>query len=385
MTLNSPIFLTKVKCPVCETVNEFETIRVGAYTEGDRDTDFCPTSIKWRNKRYQQYNPLLFFTATCANCFYTREFNNKFKDWQRDNNFLTYRRKIIQERHMSELDMEESVISLLGSMIDNENYPDESAVIKLLLAIYDEQQNDHPSNLDLGRFYLRVAWIFRQSGQGVEPEMTARQGVIEDIENSFADLRHWVAGFDRNIQYFEEAASRASESGSDTFGESCQKLHQLLEQCTDLIHEIEPQVEAFQTAVASGISYSGSSHPYYDYESFTDFLCKMHLTWDGVPRNELEAVRKSVQFYIRAFEAGKEVPRGNQAVQAAYLIGELSRRIGDHDTARSYFNNTIRMGQEFINEIRGDKTRTTLTRKLLEMALTQGRQNLAEAKAEEHA
>ncbi len=38
------------------------------------------------------------------------------------------------------------------------------------------------------------------------------------------------------------------------------------------------------------------------------------------------------------------------------------------------------MGQNFINEIRGDRTRTALARKLLELALAQGKKNLAEAK-----
>ena len=88
----------------------------------------------------------------------------------------------------------------------------------------------------------------------------------------------------------------------------------------------------------------------------------------------------AVRYYILAFENGKEIEPGNQSVQAAYLIAELSRKFGDHDTARRYFNQTIKMGQEFINEIRGDRTRTALARKLLELAMAQGKKNLAEAK-----
>jgi len=102
--------------------------------------------------------------------------------------------------------------------------------------------------------------------------------------------------------------------------------------------------------------------------------------WDGVPRSEKEAVRLAVRYYIGAFENGREISRGNQSIQAAYLIAELSRLIGDHDTARQYFNTTIKMGQDYINEIRGDRTRTALARKILELALAQGKKNLAEAK-----
>ena len=75
MSNESPLFLTKVECPVCKTINEFETIKVGAYVEEDHDTDFCPKGRRWHNPKYAIYNPLLFFMATCENCYYTREFN----------------------------------------------------------------------------------------------------------------------------------------------------------------------------------------------------------------------------------------------------------------------------------------------------------------------
>ena len=67
MTSDSPFFLTKVECPICRTINEFETVRLGAYVEGGRDTDFCPTEITWSQPKYQAYNPLLFFIACCSN------------------------------------------------------------------------------------------------------------------------------------------------------------------------------------------------------------------------------------------------------------------------------------------------------------------------------
>ncbi|NMC44669.1 MAG: DUF2225 domain-containing protein [candidate division Zixibacteria bacterium] len=102
--------------------------------------------------------------------------------------------------------------------------------------------------------------------------------------------------------------------------------------------------------------------------------------WNGVPRDEFEARRFAAKYYKNAFETGKEISHGNQTLQAAYLIAELSRQTGDHDTARQYFNTTVKMGQEYINEIRGDRTRTALARKILELALAQGKRNLAEAK-----
>lgn len=67
MATESPFLLFRVECPICKQLNEFETIRVGAYAEEGRDTDFCPANVKWRFPRYQGYNPLVFFIATCTN------------------------------------------------------------------------------------------------------------------------------------------------------------------------------------------------------------------------------------------------------------------------------------------------------------------------------
>jgi len=120
---------------------------------------------------------------------------------------------------------------------------------------------------------------------------------------------------------------------------------------------------------------------FHAHRSFYDFLIHIKEKWDGVPLNEKEALKYAVKYYKIAFEEGRDIAEGNQQIQASYLIAELSRRIGDYDTAREYFNTTIRTGQEFIYKNKGDQSRTALARKILELAIEQGRHNLAEAKA----
>lgn len=391
MALESPLFLSKVECPVCGTINEFETIRVGAYTEGERMTDFCPSLIKWRNPKYQKYNPLLFFAATCSNCYYTREFNNRYKEWHKDNNFRTYRLKTIKEKHLNNLASEKSFIKLIGGLLDNDKYPDETAILKLLLAVFDELLNDHPSNLDLGRFYLRVAWMFRYINAGQNrSEDEFNSGHLADIERSINDLQSWQAGFGRNIEYLNNAVDAQFDTGTETdsgtdslrqsFNSILRKLASLEEQTGQVISELDGMPTMVRQA-ASGPAPTDYGNPFYDYTGFEESLAEFLRLWDGVPRSEREAMRMAVHYYISAFETGREISRGNQSIQAAYLIAELSRQIGDHDTARQYFNTTIKRGQEFIREIKGDRTRTALTRKILELALGQGRKNLAEAKS----
>ena len=386
MALDSPLFLSKLECPVCGTINEFENIRVGAYSEESRMTDFCPSVIKWRNPKYQKYHPLTFFAATCSNCFYTREFSAKYKDWAKDNNFRRYRLKIIKEKHLASLAVDGSFIEILGTHNDHEKYPDETAIIKLLMAIYDELLNDHPSHLDLGRFYLRMAWMFRYASAGKQDSSgddMVTPGHLEDIEKGITDLSNWMSGWGRNTDYLKSAVDAHFENSpdpeNDRFKDVFNRLGNMQKEADTIITELEDLARTTRQT-AGGVASVVGENEFYDFGGFDKFLAKILRMWEGVPRNEHEAMRFAVRYYINAFEAGKEISRGNQSIQAAYLIAELSRQIGDHDTARQYFNNTIKMGQDFINEIRGDRTRTAQAKKILEMAMCQGKKNLAEAK-----
>lgn len=392
--MESPLFLIKLECPVCGAVNEFETIRVGAYTEGERLTDFCPSYIKWRNPKYQKYNPLLFFTATCYNCYYTREFNSKYREWGKDNNFRAYRLKVVKEKHLSNLAEENSLLKLIGPLLEKEKYPHETSILKLILAIFDELFNDHPSDLDLARFYLRIAWMFRHmSGSMDMPEanggIAPSSGHLEDISKGISDLQIWMDGLGRNTEYLKDAVDAYLENASSSQSSSAQekerfetimaRSHSIEEEGRLIISELGEFLDCLHKDTGE-VPADSFGEGFFNYSNFGAFLNKLIRIWNGVPRNEIEAIRLAVRHYINAFEIGKEIEHGNQTIQAAYLIAELSRQIGDHDTARQYFNTTIKAGQDFINEIRGDRNRSALTRKLLELAMTQGKKNLAEAK-----
>ena len=181
MATESPFFLSKVECPICKTINEFETVKVGSYVEEGRDTDFCPQKIKWRFPKYQSYNPLVFFVATCSNCYYSHEFNKSFKEWKSDTNFRTYRLRATKDVHLDQLAVSDSVVKQLGEAIDLSRFPNESAILKLHLAIFDEQAFDHHSKLDIGRYYLRIGWLFRGMESFADPLQAAMQGGCDAV------------------------------------------------------------------------------------------------------------------------------------------------------------------------------------------------------------
>jgi tetratricopeptide (TPR) repeat protein len=392
MAAESPFYLTKIECPICKTINEFETIKMGAYTEDGWDTDFRPLGRKWRNPRYQAHNPLLYFTATCVNCFYTREFNSSFKGWKDDAYFKTYRQKAVKETHLEQLARADSVIKAIGQELDANRFPNETAILKLLLAILDESFNEKQVHLDLGRFYLRIGWLFREMGSGENPNQQLIQGYLTDVEKKISHLRNALAAVDERLGSVEQSVNQQFEDEKIS-AELKSILYPIKDKYDieiagfrELLALTGGKVDALETVFgehrksAIGTEGGETTPGFHGHRSFYDFLNHIYAKWDGTPRNEQEALRFAVKHYKKSFEEGRDIADGNQQIQASYLIAELSRRIGDYDAAREYFNTTIRTGQEFIHKHKGDQGRTALARKILELAIEQGRSNLAEAR-----
>ncbi|MFZ1683365.1 MAG: DUF2225 domain-containing protein [Candidatus Zixiibacteriota bacterium] len=392
MANDSPFLLYRVECPICKTINEFETIRVGAYAEEGRDTDFCPTNVKWRFPRYQGYNPLVFFTATCSNCYYTRELTNNFRDWKDDVNFKTYRLKTVKPKHLDQLSQAESVIKTLGGHVDVSRIPNESAILKLHLSIFDEQLADHYSRLDVGRFYLRIGWVFRDLEVGEDPNRLLLNTTVYDVEEEYTKCMQSLRSA---VESIKQLAAKAdiSTNAPELSAEQKSQLLAYRDRFSEVITDAHSQVTSGQERLSAlnalvaecrqgmiGSEVSGTSRGFGRFPSFQDFLQDLKRQWNGIATNEREALERAVFYYKEAFANGRDIAPGNQQIQASYLIAELSRRIGDYDEAKQYFTSTIKSGQEFIYQNRHDKSRIALAKKILELAIEQGRSNLAAAR-----
>lgn len=385
---DSPIFMSKLECPICGEVNEVETIKVGAYKEEGRDTDFCPKKRAWNNPDYQKYNPLLFFMAACPNCFFTKEFTTKYKDWKNDTVFKNYKLKTLKEKHLLELKNDQGLIKSIGLRLDAERYPFQTAVNKILMGIYDELFNLQVSNLDVGRYYLRIAWLFRENSDSDK----SGEGQLSNYAMRIEDLIHRLAG------YYEQMKEEYSGLSNTTvnflkdplFPEGDRKA-QLTACYSESLSDMEAAMEKFKSAVVSlkgsittsneiMSENSSSTAPldqqFYQWKSFREYLRELKQSWPGVPTSENEALNFAADYYKAAYEEGKEISAGNQAIQAVYLIAELSRRVAKYKEAKGYFNTSIKLAQEYIHANKGDKSRTALARKVLELALEQGKLNL---------
>ncbi len=367
-----PVFMTKVECPVCKTINEFETIRMGAYTESGRDTDFCPTGREWRNPRYQHINPLLYFMATCSSCFYTREFNKDFKEWKSDSAFRSYRQKAVREKHLNALASADGLIKPLGLSIDLQKAPQESAIAKLLLGILNEKMMERPNWLDLGRWYLRVAWLFRERTGGVATVLSKEdinssrlQKMVESLQNSFGNCEEQIQQIIELVELQPAVGPTAEDPYRSALANWETNLGPMMSSVEKLLtwrDTAEPVAPASENEIT--VTNDEDS-------SFGVFLSSLQAKDKGIPLNEIDALRSALKYYHRAYETARDTSGGNQKIQLAYMIGELARRIGEFDRAQEFFNVAMRGGQEIIHANRGDESRSALARKIIEMARDQ--------------
>ena len=344
MKNDAPLFLQKVECPVCKAINEFETIKVGAYEEEGRDSDFRPVGVKWKNPKYQKFNPILYFMATCSNCHFTREYTAKYKDWKNDTAFKNYKLKTLKQNHTIQVTQDGSVIKKLGNQLDSQAYPLQTAISKLLIGIYDELLLDRPSNLDVARYFIRVAWLFREAGSSENVGQNVFMGYVSVVEDQVKALKQLHQRYQETQTTVKTAVAQHLEDTSFTTDEIGEELRKGYSHALAFMAGADERFESAVKQLATTCQLSNDSivttdgddvlsMPYAGSSSYRAFLNELKVSWEYAPSTEHDALKFALEFYRNAYENGHEVGEGNQQIQVEYLLGEVNRRLGKNDDA----------------------------------------------------
>jgi hypothetical protein len=367
-----PFSKCRVACPVCAWTNEYSEIRPFSYTEAGSDTDFHPLGRVWHNAAYQAYDPLWFFMATCAKCFYTRELNAEFKGWTQDSAFRTYRQAAIRDKHLAAAAGHNGLVPFLGSHLDVETHPVESAIIQFLLGIFDELTTDQTSSLNVGRYFLRVAWLFRSQGTRQEIPGGPAAVLLKQLRAMLSEAEQTLSAYERAANnlgsFFDGKAATLVEGSERVEAEllaSIAALHRSHSTLRDACNRVELELA----------DDAGGGAAFHAFTSFDQFLIRAKQLWDDVPTTEREALVRACEYYKKAYETGRDIKEGVPQVQAAYLIAELSRRTGDFETADRYFNTMMRVGFPLTNTGGHDMSTVSRVKKLLELGREQTRLN----------
>jgi hypothetical protein len=300
------------------------------------------------------------------------------------------------------------VINRLGEALDSEGFPFESAVIKLLLGIYDERIREESNALDMGRYYLRVAWLYRENQEekdttykvdklnltNLEKTLRALQSNFQNHEEKISDLLTSVdACFGTPIGVAEIDQKREQLrakylKGLNKIKEDFSALQESLEELTDICAESknfsfgsESENIKITSKVPESLILGESLHVKENHLTFVSFLSSLKDIWPEIPLNELEAMKLALKYYKQSYQEVRDITQENQKIQAAYLIAELSRRAGDFQGGESYFEEAKRIGQDFIERNQDDANKIALAQKIVELAKKQGELNFVQAES----
>ena len=376
-TNQSPLVSSPVKCPVCNTVTPQITTKTGAYRVNAKDTDFRPSEVIWTNPDFQKHDPLQFFMASCPKCFYTHEYTNEFKAWESDFSFVTYTRAAVAQKHLTAFQDKNGVIQFVGPCIDTEKYPTESAILKLILGIHNELLLTQPSALNVARFFLRIAWLFR-GGDAQSTNADSTTDPMARFRREIATVSAIVKSYGDAVKTLQSTIESINASTSDLARaeELARKKNEVLAQLSAPLPPLAQSASAFANLCEgseNGVAAASNGQGYYSFGDFQEFLVQAKQRFPETPTNEQEALAKASVYYINAFERGSQVKDGLAQVQAAYLIAEISRRAGDFATADRYFVATMKIGRELVHDEKANAASTNQTEKLLATAMEQAR------------
>jgi len=377
----SPFRMIRLECPVCTTINDFEQIRPGAFTEGDRDTDFCPRNHQWTNPKYQAIHPLLYFTATCSSCHYTRELNRTFPGWKNDAEFCAVRQPRLRQQHLQALADPDGLLRRLGGNLWPQQYPMATAINKLLIAIFDELLSDRPSATDLGRWFLRVAWLFREGYPASEgsatPRTQLRRRLFASLDRLKSSLQQVTAQLAEVIDFAQSHPESLASDQHDLRtpaqcrGEFARWMEVQSSLGADINGIITILTDEGRMLFGAGGDRSAPAERYGDYPSYGAFLNSLQQIVAWAPASEPDALAQAYDYHCRALETASVSDTDTSRLQLIYMAGEIARRLGRTPEAERHLTQATLIGRACVENGGDDRCQTALARHIVGLATQQ--------------
>lgn len=161
MAKDNPFVPVKVKCPFCEMESVQRYIKSRMYQPETVEEDTHVATYKWENPEFSQVRPNFYHIWHCPTCNFCDE-----KEVFRGEDNSGGKLELIKEKLLIHSRMPNSLIARLGAAIDfsRDDYAVDSAILAHILAVYEQELlsvNMRQYN-KLARFYLRLAWLYRE-------------------------------------------------------------------------------------------------------------------------------------------------------------------------------------------------------------------------------
>ncbi|NIA13539.1 MAG: DUF2225 domain-containing protein [Nitrospiraceae bacterium] len=344
----SPFVSKSVACPLCRKASRHRFFRQRLFVPEKRESDQHITSYKWLVNDVRRVHPPYYAVIHCPYCLYA-DMADDFEDGASTAAFPEVVRGIRRGR------LDKVVVQLLGDVVNYQEIDFQSALNLHLLAIYFQQlaAEDLQDVYKIGRFYLRVAWLYRERASAAAPEAGA---ATEEAPPSEVDeapgvvlghvqaLRNLILDIERRageLKPLAQARARAADcvdpeaySGalSDFLGLMAlqKKAVARLEVCCEW--DVAGLLEGASGAAAPVADTAGASEGYLAVPH-EPYMKKLKTLWESVPLNEDEAMVAAIAHFKKALSGDARLGSFQSYVTVANLVADLMVRRGDADGA----------------------------------------------------
>jgi uncharacterized protein (DUF2225 family)/FtsZ-binding cell division protein ZapB len=210
-----PFIRYDITCPICGEINKQMRIKSRMCWERDRDIDLQPRQFYWIKKNIRKVHPPLYYMWVCPSCMFAAA--NKFFTEPVKDSSISLEKFRAQYLKFSKEDYHAIfVLKALGADLDFEQMTFLQAIKSHLLAIFILEQYDsirEKDAMNLGRYTLRLAWLYRDL-ENAEDELEDTMNGVREMTASVKE--YWPHMLDSE----EKALHRAVEYYNTAFDKS---------------------------------------------------------------------------------------------------------------------------------------------------------------------
>lgn len=368
-------FLRKeITCPICKSPFGASLINPRLYAADSREEDRHVTRYNWAQSIKTDILPHHYGVWHCPSCLYTAlstEFELSAPTARHRTRWTSYRQLPLP----SQLKIR-TLVKLLDS-----NLPYDAVTITTLhaLAIWMHHlvPDEEKTWMDMGRLYLRIAWIYRE-----QPLITEREGqagqVRQNENDNLSGMQTLNLALDESLQKIQEqigqisslAEKRHRELGTDPYTTLLDSLNQRL-RALRISERTFSQVLQRDLNNQLGGGTKKTVRP-----PLRGLAQHIATIWDAFPQDEVAATRACVDAFDKGIRLGEG---GDMSVDAQLTVlvtnVKLLERIADFRGGISYIATISKMAfsekQDLSRKIRemekagqGPESRRPLIRQL---------------------
>lgn len=254
--IKDPFLRRKVACPICGHSTEQRGLKTNLFRAESKDQDLRPHGFRWELKNLASFHPPFYYVWYCPKCYFAA--GRQFYEDPLNNCFLPMRKFVdgIVKKYKEE-PISKKIVNLCTSDIDLDHFTFLQAFKLHLLAIFwleGFKEFTERDAMNLARYYLRVAWLFRDLSEDEE----AMKAEGPSIDAFFAKLKElWGEGL---VDSDDSAIEKAAEYYEVTLGASevvetaVDELNMLIivAQIRLKLKHLKPALDALTSAVTSG-------------------------------------------------------------------------------------------------------------------------------------